>query len=265
MPILTKFLIGGLGLIILAAFGFVMMDHGKNDFLSILGSISHKESQGFKSSNTSRADDRMTARNPREPNAKTRVDATSNPPSESLSSEWTSKNSAPNRPKSINSKNGVSAVGDDKARGGGAGKGDAEPMTSGIGNAANSSGSGGAPPLLQSTPPGVVDIPMAAGVPIREISIPVPEGAKVPALFLDDAPKPEPQMRALNKIAAEFEKNVSEIPPGMTKEEVWESAREFADESYIMLFGYQAYNQYHIQAAKEALREKRARANPAGP
>jgi hypothetical protein len=72
-------------------------------------------------------------------------------------------------------------------------------------------------------------------------------------------------MKALNKIAAEFEKNVSEIPPGMTKEEVWESAREFADQSYIMLFGYQAYNQYHIQAAKEALKEKRARSQATRP
>jgi hypothetical protein len=45
----------------------------------------------------------------------------------------------------------------------------------------------------------------------------------------------------------------------MTKEEVWEAARKFADESYLILFGYQAYNQYHIQAAKEALREKRQR------
>jgi hypothetical protein len=107
----------------------------------------------------------------------------------------------------------------------------------------------------------VVDTPMTAGVPIREITIPVPEGAKVPALFHDDVPKPAPQMKALDKIATEFEKNVSEIPPGMTKEEVWEAARKFADESYLILFGYQAFNQYHIQAAKEALKEKRANSN----
>jgi hypothetical protein len=68
----------------------------------------------------------------------------------------------------------------------------------------------------------------------------------------------------LDKIATEFEKNVSEIPPGMTKEEVWEAARRFADESYLILFGYQAFNQYHIQAAKEALREKRQREQSRG-
>jgi hypothetical protein len=115
-----------------------------------------------------------------------------------------------------------------------------------------------------ATNPSVVDIPMTAGVPIREITIPVPEGAKVPALFHDDVPKPAPQMKALDKIATEFEKNVSEIPPGMTKEEVWEAARRFADESYLILFGYQAFNQYHIQAAKEALREKRQREQSRG-
>lgn len=113
--------------------------------------------------------------------------------------------------------------------------------------------------------PRFVDIAMTAGVPIREITISVPEGAKVPALFHDDVPKPAPQMKALDKLATEFEKSVSEIPPGMTKEEVWEAARKFADESYLVLFGYQAYNQYHIQAAKEALREKKSRSNATGP
>jgi hypothetical protein len=101
------------------------------------------------------------------------------------------------------------------------------------------------------------------GGPIREITIPVPEGAKVPALFQDDTPKPPQQMKALDRIANEFEQNVSEIPTGMTQEEVWEAARLIADERYMTLFGYQAYNQYHIKAAKEALKEKRA--NSKGP
>lgn len=99
----------------------------------------------------------------------------------------------------------------------------------------------------------------------REISIPVPEGAKVPAVFFDAVEKPLAQQIALDRIAKEFEQNVSEIPQGLTKEEVWEAARAIADERYMTLFGYQAFNQYHIQAAKEALKEKRARANSAGP
>ena len=101
------------------------------------------------------------------------------------------------------------------------------------------------------------------GAPIREITIPVPVGAKVPALFQDDTPKPAQQMKALDRIASEFEQNVSEIPEGMTQEEVWDAARLIADERYMTLFGYQAYNQYHIKAAKEALKEKRA--NSKGP
>jgi hypothetical protein len=118
---------------------------------------------------------------------------------------------------------------------------------------------------LAATNSSVVDIPMTAGVPIREITIPVPEGAKVPALFQDDTPKPPQQMKAVDRIASEFEQNVSQIPAGMTQEEVWEAARLIADERYMTLFGYQAYNQYHIKAAKESLKEKRARSNSTGP
>lgn len=94
--------------------------------------------------------------------------------------------------------------------------------------------------------------------PAREISLPVPEGEKVPAVFFDAAEKPLPQQKALDRIAEEFERNVSEVPPGLTRKEVWEAARRIADERYLTLFGYQAYNHYHIQAAKEALKEKRA-------
>ena len=92
----------------------------------------------------------------------------------------------------------------------------------------------------------------------REISIPVPEGAKVPAVFFDGEEKPVAQQKALDRIAEEFEQYVTEVPPGMKKEEVWESARGLADQRYITLFGYQAFNQYHLQAAKEALKEKKA-------
>jgi hypothetical protein len=100
----------------------------------------------------------------------------------------------------------------------------------------------------------------------REILIPVPEGAKVPAAFFDGEDKPVAQQKALDRIAEEFEQNVSEIPAGMKKEEVWEAARLIADERYLTLFGYQAYNQYHIQAAKEALKEKQTAApNTTGP
>jgi hypothetical protein len=71
-------------------------------------------------------------------------------------------------------------------------------------------------------------------------------------------PKPEAQRKALDRIAAEFERNVSEVPPGMTQNEVWSFAREIADERYITLFGYEAFNQFHLRGAREALREKKA-------
>jgi hypothetical protein len=96
------------------------------------------------------------------------------------------------------------------------------------------------------------------GAAPREISIPVPEGAKVPAVFFDAEEKPIVQQKALDRIAQEFEKNVTEIPQELTKEEVWEAARAIADERYLTLFGYQSFNQYHIESAKEALREKKA-------
>jgi hypothetical protein len=99
----------------------------------------------------------------------------------------------------------------------------------------------------------------------REISIPVPEGAKVPAVFFDAEEKPIVQQKALDRIAQEFEKNVSEIPQGLTQEEVWEAARAIADERYLTLYGYQAFNQFHIQSAKEALKEKKSRSKPTGP
>jgi hypothetical protein len=105
--------------------------------------------------------------------------------------------------------------------------------------------------------PAVVDQPMGWEPPVREISIPVPEGEMVPAVFQDDTPKPPAQRKALDRIATEFEQNVSEIPPGMTQSEVWGLAREIADERYLTLFGYEAYNQYHLRGAREALREKR--------
>lgn len=99
---------------------------------------------------------------------------------------------------------------------------------------------------------------------MAEIVQDVPEGAKVPALFYDNESKPIPQQKALDRIAIEFNQNVSEIPPGLTKEEVWEAARAIADERYITLFGYQTFNQYHLQSAKEALKEKRLRAPTSG-
>jgi hypothetical protein len=90
-----------------------------------------------------------------------------------------------------------------------------------------------------------------------ELVIPVPPGEKVPALFLDENPRPVPQQKMLDRVAAEFNEAVSNPPPGVSVEEAWEQARLNADQKYLKLFGYAAYNTYHLQAAKEAVREKK--------
>lgn len=91
-----------------------------------------------------------------------------------------------------------------------------------------------------------------------ELVIPVPPGEKVPALFLDENPRPVPQQKMLDRVAAEFNEAVSNPPPGVSVEEVWDQARLNADAKYLKLFGYAAYNAYHLQAAKEAVREKKS-------
>lgn len=91
-----------------------------------------------------------------------------------------------------------------------------------------------------------------------ELVIPVPPGEKIPALFLDQTPRPIPQQKMLDRMAAEFHEAVSDPAPGMSELGVWEQARLDADEKYLILFGYEAYNLYHLQAAQEAVRERRA-------
>lgn len=94
--------------------------------------------------------------------------------------------------------------------------------------------------------------------PESDLVIPVPPGEKVPALFLDEHPRPAPQQKMLDRMAAEFNEAVSKPPLGVSAEEAWEQARLNADEKYLKLFGYAAYNAYHLQAAKEAVRERQA-------
>lgn len=110
------------------------------------------------------------------------------------------------------------------------------------------------PKSVQSS---VIYAPASSTAPIREVNIAVPVGAKVPVLFQDNELRPPQQMRILDQIANEFQQNISEIPTGMTQDEVWEAARLIADERYLTLFGYQAFNEYHLKAALEALKEKK--------
>lgn len=92
------------------------------------------------------------------------------------------------------------------------------------------------------------------------ISLPhtVPTGAQLPAAFLDQRELPLPQRRAIDRMANEFIDAVSADIVGSNELAAWNSARASADQKYITLFGHAAYNALHLQAAKEAVREKRA-------
>jgi hypothetical protein len=102
-----------------------------------------------------------------------------------------------------------------------------------------------------------------------DLEIPVPVGAIVPAAFYDDQTRSPQQAKALAKIANEFQKNIASSTqsssttqgaPNLNFKDPssdWETARQIADHQYLILFGYQAYNQAHLSAAKDALQERR--------
>jgi hypothetical protein len=92
----------------------------------------------------------------------------------------------------------------------------------------------------------------------------VPPGARLPALFLDERPLPAAQRRVLDRVANDFIDAVASDPSGQDRA-LWEAARAEADRQYIKLYGHAAYNSLHMQAAKEALRERRATATPPPP
>jgi hypothetical protein len=92
----------------------------------------------------------------------------------------------------------------------------------------------------------------------RDLNIAVPTGAKVPVVFYDNQARPLAQQQALDRIAGEFNEIISNPPPGYTQEEVWDAARKLADQRYTVLYGFDAFNQLSMRAAKEALKEKKA-------
>jgi hypothetical protein len=85
----------------------------------------------------------------------------------------------------------------------------------------------------------------------------VPTGAKVPAVFLEDRPLPAPQRGFLERVADRFIETVSQAAPGQ-EQEVWEEARNKADQEYIKLYGFEEFDALHRSAALDALPEKRA-------
>ena len=120
---------------------------------------------------------------------------------------------------------------------------------------ADSSGSVSSPPAVA-----VYSDPSPAVVPGAEdpeISVVVPAGARAPIVFYDNLSRPAPQKVALDRIATEFQEAVSASPPpGMTQEAYWDEVRKWADLRYQALYGFDAYNQLTMHAAREALAEK---------
>lgn len=89
----------------------------------------------------------------------------------------------------------------------------------------------------------------------------VPNGAKVPAVFLEDRPLPAPQRGFLERVADQFIETVSQAAPGQELE-VWEAARNSADQEYIKLYGFEEFDTLHRSAALDALREKKVSGQP---
>lgn len=88
--------------------------------------------------------------------------------------------------------------------------------------------------------------------------IPVPAGARVPIAALDPIEnRPPPQRAALERILDDFQNEVAGAT-GAESGPAWEQARRRADERYRILYGNDAYNQLTMQAALEALEERRS-------
>jgi len=94
--------------------------------------------------------------------------------------------------------------------------------------------------------------------------IPVPNGARVPAVLLDrGGPVDSPETAAImNTIIEDFAAKIEEAKRANRNEEVaWEEAREMADDQYKQFFGFEAFNEATLEAAGEAYEES-SRQNP---
>jgi hypothetical protein len=139
------------------------------------------------------------------------------------------------------------------------GRGPADPLPEAAPQAARAPLPSSPPASSPAAPSAMVP---AAGLPTgvggTEIAVAVPPGERAPAVFYDESPRPEPQMRMLDQIAREFNDLVAQPVPGYTAEQIWRAARDWADERYLYFFGWDAWHALHLSAAKEAVREKEA-------
>jgi len=88
-----------------------------------------------------------------------------------------------------------------------------------------------------------------------ELQISIPQGAKLPAAFMDEGNPEESEgvKELLLSLEKEFQEEYgTELSKGLTPEEAWENARSKSDERYQALFGQEAYLEALNLAAEEA-------------
>lgn len=92
-------------------------------------------------------------------------------------------------------------------------------------------------------------------MPPSNIVYEIEAGMRAPVALLPHDEPMSPQVAgALESIRQDFDKAVSTAPDPA---EVWEAARERADAEYLMLFGFDAFNQRGMQDAREALESRK--------
>lgn len=88
-----------------------------------------------------------------------------------------------------------------------------------------------------------------------ELQISIPQGAMLPAAFMDEGNPEDSEgvKELLLSLEKEFQEEYeTELHKGLTPEEAWENARSKSDERYRGLFGQEAYLEALNLAAEEA-------------
>jgi hypothetical protein len=88
-----------------------------------------------------------------------------------------------------------------------------------------------------------------------ELQISIPQGAKLPAAFMDEGNPEDSEgvKELLLSLEKEFQEEYgTELRKGLTPEDAWENARSKSDERYQALFGQEAYLEALNLAAEEA-------------
>lgn len=95
---------------------------------------------------------------------------------------------------------------------------------------------------------------------VEDIEYEIPAGMRAPVVFLpEERPLTPPMQRFLDDVRREFD---AAIAAADNPADVWEEARQQADDRYRLLFGDEAYNRKTMSEAIEALRSKGALPTP---